>query len=194
VGKDRASSVASAINLRPGDLPADAGWSTQKPTPAATLHRIDAQWSSCYGGRYAQVLADVASDLFLGRGNVSASSDVEIFKTPALAAADFKAFDRPHGTACAKTQIRRSFATGSSSPSVNAGARSLPSTAAGTAGTFAVRISVDSGSRRYTFDETVFLEGQAEVTVSLVGAGTPPAALERTLTALVVGRAKQALG
>jgi len=117
-----------------------------------------------------------------------------------LAAADFGAFDRPRGVICAKTLIRQSFVSGSTAASsVAATLAPITSTAAGTGGTFAVRISVTTGGRHFVFDETVFLERRAEVTVSVIVGDTaraqaPPTGLERSLTGLLVGRARSAFG
>jgi len=197
-----ASAAANAINVRPGDLPSPGAWKAYPAQSASALHQYDAREAKCYGGRYASVLADIASKAF-SRGADTIVSDVEVFRTAALAATDFKAFGSPHGIACSTQLLRQSYAAGHA---VKAATASIHSPAAGTAATFAVRVTLQyensSGKAQgqaFVTDQIEFLEGQAEISFSVSADNsatpqTPPVSLERTLTALLVARAKTTLG
>jgi hypothetical protein len=200
-----AFAAAMALNLQSSDLPASQGWKTVSAPSQATLHRVDAQQSSCYGGQYGHVLADVQSPAF-SKGNVSVSSDVEIFATPAEAAADLRALSSALGEACEQTSIR-TLSVSKTQPldSIRAATVSIPSPLRGVSGLIGQRSVLEllnpaqhppsTVKEGQVFDEFIFLRAQAEVAVSVTTGESakptlPPAALERSLMALLVARSK----
>ncbi len=204
ISRSQAQSVATAIALRPSDLPS----LRQQSNPiTAQDRRLNAQLTACMGGvPDSQALADGQSPSFASSGNlpVTINSDTEILPSTALVAKDLASITGSRGLPCLQTQLasqlRASLSTGETL-SVH-GAR-VPSVVSGSDGTFAIRFSVvihaTSGGSTVSVplyaDSIGFAYGQAEVSFTVVETGAKPsAALERRLAGLLVARARAAIG
>ena len=199
-----ASTAAGAINVRPGDLQSSGAWKAYAAQPRSSLHQYDAREAKCYGGQYASVLADVASKAF-SKGADSIVSDVEVFRTTALAAADFKAFGSPARLELLDAAAApESFAGGHAVEGQHRvdplarGRNQRDLRRAGDAPVRELERQAPGTGVRHRPDRVPGGAGRGQP----VGVGrpnparpqTPPASLERTLTTLLVARAKSALG
>jgi hypothetical protein len=196
-----AAAVASAINLRHGDV---SGYA-QKPNPLTRQEaRQNAQLTKCAGGVQTSHTLILAQSPYFTTQTQSIASAVEIFTSPALARQDVRASSTPRGITCVTNFYYSQFRSGASKNQKIAISESgLPSIVSGIAGATAFRLtilsSVTKGSttltNRIVFDFVAFTVGQVEVDLSVSGAGPEPSAsLERRLTELLLARAKTAAG
>lgn len=204
ISRSQAQSVATAIALRPSDLPS----LSQHSNPiTAQDRRLNAQLTACVGGvPESKALAEGQSPSFASTGNlpVTINSDTEILPSATLVAKDLASITGSRGLPCLQAQLAgqlRSSLSKGETLSVH-GAR-FPSVVSGSDGTFAIRFSVvvhaTSGASTVSVplyaDSIGFAYGQAEVSFTVVETGAKPsAALERRLAALLVARAHAAIG
>jgi hypothetical protein len=204
ISRSQAQSVATVINLRHSALPSLG----QQSNPiTAQERRLNAQLTACMGGvPDSQALAEAQSPSFADSGNTSVmiSSDTEILPSAALVAKDLAAITGPRGLPCLQAQLagqlRSSLAKGETL--TIHGAR-FPPVVSGSDAAVAIRFSVVVRATSGTTTASVplfadligFAYGQAEVGLNVVETGAKPsAALERRLAALLVARARAAIG
>jgi hypothetical protein len=204
ISSSQAQSVATAIGLRHSDLPS---LSQQSNPITAQERRLNAQLTTCVGGvPDSKALGEAQSPSFASSGNssVTVNSDTEILPSASLVAKDLASITGSRGLPCLQAQLAgqlRSSISKGETLTIH-GAR-FPSVVAGSDGTFAIRFSVvvhaTSGTSTASVplyaDSIGFAYGQAEVSFSVVETGAKPsAALERRLAALLVARARAAIG
>jgi hypothetical protein len=205
IARPQAKAVATAINLRHGDLPGYA----QHPNPITKQEeQIDAQLSKCTGtSQDAAALAKVQSPSFDSPGavTVSVGSTAMIATSASVVASDLKAVSGPKALDCIgnelRSQLKASLAGKATLISLHGS--KIASVVSGSDGTFAYRFAFVLGVKqgKKTIDVPAygdfigFAWGQAEVSLSVETELTPPpAALERRLAALLVTRAHAAIG
>jgi hypothetical protein len=165
----QAPAVAAAISIRHADLPTDQ----QKSNPITPQElQQDATLTKCVGGvPVSEALANTQSPNFLSASgaSVTINAGTEILPSTALVATDFAAITGTQG-------IAKAFA-------------------------YRFTVIVTQTKRTTTLilpiyvDVIGFAYGQVEVSLSIEAVGSkPPAALERRLAALLVARAKTAIG
>jgi len=204
ISSSQAQSVATAIGLRHSDLPS----LSQHSDPITAQERqLNAQLTACVGGvPDGKALAEAQSPSFASSGNssVTVNSDTEILPTAALVAKDLASITGSRGLPCLQAQLASQLRSSTSKGETLTihGAR-FPSVVSGSDGTFAIRFSVvvhaTSGTSTLSVplyaDSIGFAYGQAEVSFTVVEtAAKPSAALERRLAALLVARARAAIG
>jgi hypothetical protein len=200
----RAPAVATAISIRHADLPTDE----QKSNPITRQERQqDASLTRCVGGvPVSEALANTQSPNFASASgsSVTVNSGAEILPSAALVDTDFAAITGNHGLPCLLQQLRSELVgTPPKGESVKSYASRRPAVVAGIARAFAYRFTVIVTQTKSTttlilpiyVDVIGFAYGQVEVSLSVMAVGAkPPVALERRLAALLVSRAKTAVG
>jgi hypothetical protein len=200
----QAPAVAAAIAIRHTDLPSDH----QKSNPITPQElQQDATLTKCAGGvPVSEALANTQSPSFLSPSgtSVTINSGTEILPSPALVATDFAAITGTHGLPCLLRQLRGELVgKPPKDETVKSFASSRPPVVAGMAKAFAYRFTVIVTQTKRTttlilpiyVDLIGFAYGQVEVSLSVEAVGSkPPVALERRLAALLVARARTAIG
>jgi len=200
----QAPAVAAAISIRHADLPTDQ----QKSNPITPQElQQDATLTKCVGGvPVSEALANTQSPNFLSAsgGSVTINAGTEILPSTALVATDFAAITGTHGLPCLLRQLRGELIGKTpKDETVKSFASRRPQVAEGIAKAFAYRFTVIVTQTKSTttlilpiyVDVIGFAYGQVEVSLSIEAVGSkPPAALERRLAALLVARAKTAIG
>ena len=200
----QAPAVAAAISIRHADLPTDR----QRSNPITPQElRQDATLTKCAGGvAVSEALANTQSPNFLSASgtSVTVNSGTEILPSTALVATDFAAITGKHGLPCLLRQLRGELVgTPPKDETVKSFASRRPPVVEGIAQAFAYRFTVIVTQTKSTttlilpiyVDVIGFVYGQAEVSLSVMAVGAkPPIALERRLAALLVSRAKTAVG
>jgi hypothetical protein len=200
----RAEAIAHRVTLYASDLP---GFQ-QTPNPiTAAQRKLENQFTSCYGGvAVSRALAIAQSPLFEQAAPptvVLANSGVEVLPSAALALTDMTAERRPAAMRCFISETIAGTRAGLSSGQRIAGGRgswltlSLPGTAIAYGNRVVLNLTADGGHEKLTsYNDTLdFAVGPVEAAVGVVTVGSPPsAALEHHLVALVLARAKAALG
>jgi len=205
IARSQAKAVATAINLRHGDLPGYA----QHPNPITKQEeQIDAQLSKCTGtSQDAAAFAKVQSPSFDSPGAVSTSvgSTAMIAASASVVASDLKAVSGPKAVDCIGNQLRSQLraALAGKATLISLHGSKIASVVSGSDGTFAYRfafvLGVKQGKKTVNVpaygDFIGFAWGQAEVSLSVeTELAPPPASLERRLAALLVSRAHAAIG
>lgn len=204
ISPSQAQAVANAIALRPSDLPT---LSQQSNPITAQERQLNAQLTACAGGvPDSKGLAEGQSPSFASTGNlpVTINSNTEILPSAALVAKDLAAITGSRGLPCLQAQLARQLRSSiSKGETLSVHGARFPSVVSGSDGTFAFRFSVvvhaTSGASTVSVplyaDSIGFAYGQAEVSFTVVETGgKPSAALERRLAALLVARARAAIG
>jgi hypothetical protein len=200
----QAPAVAAAISIRHADLPTDQ----QKSNPITPQElQQDATLTKCVGGvPVSEALANTQSPNFLSASgaSVTINAGTEILPSTALVATDFAAITGTHGLPCLLRQLRGELIGKTpKDETVKSFASRRPQVAEGIAKAFAYRFTVIVTQTKSTttlilpiyVDVIGFAYGQVEVSLSIEAVGSkPPAALERRLAALLVARAKTAIG
>jgi hypothetical protein len=200
-GKARAVAYASAVNLRPADLPKMNVVAPEHEAPAPSANGL--ALDRCYGDvGHAIHVAKVDSAKFAsvtGREHVEIWSNVEVMPTAALAAKNNAANAGPLAFSCAKRFLPQTLAR-VSGPRVRFGALtitripvSLPGGygASITARILGVPAAIEPVQPRLYTDALAFLAGRAEVALLTVAFPRPAsAAMESALLALLYGRAR----
>lgn len=202
----QAPAVATAINLRPSDLPklrAEANPIT------ALQRRFSAQLTSCLRGVPVRVAyAQAQSPSFVGSGasSVTISSTSEVMPSAALAARDLATVRGPRGVPCLRAQLAVQLkASLSKGDTLRIRAQRLPPALTAVANSFAYRfnivVGITQGGKRASipvslhYDTIGFAYGQAEAGVDVLSTGSPPSrSLEATLAKTLLARARFALG
>jgi len=200
----QARAVATAINLRQADLP------TLKQVGSVTTTPEDAggeQLSACAGGVPDRLaFANVTSPNFVGNGAAATtiSSSTEIFPSAGLVAKDLAAARSPRGQRCIQEALQASLRSQAQKNETFTASLSLrPAPVSGADTSVEVRVAITatvktngkSVSVPLTADFIGFGWGQAEVTMSvLTSFGPPPASLESRLCAILLSRARAAIG
>ncbi|MGD1049508.1 MAG: hypothetical protein ABR947_00370 [Solirubrobacteraceae bacterium] len=200
----QAPAVAAAISIRHADLPKDEQKSN--PITAEELQQ-DAALTRCVGGvPVSDALANTQSPNFqsVSGSTVVVNSGTEILPSTALVATDFAAITGNHGLPCLLRQLRSELVgTPPKDETVKSFASRLSPVVAGVAQAFAYRFKVVITQTKSTttlilpiyVDVIGFAYGQAEVSLSVMVVGAKPStALDRRLAALLVARARQAVG
>jgi len=203
ISRSQAQSVAVAISLRHSDLPTLG----QHSNPITAQERsLNAQLTACIGGvAESMALAEAQSPSFgAGSSSVTINSDTEILPSAALVANDLAAITGSRGLPCLQAELGRQLrASAAKGETLTIHGAPLPSVVSGSDGTFAIRFSVvvraTSGTTTVSVplyaDFIGFAYGQAEVSLDVVQTGSKPsAAIERQLAALLVARARAAIG
>ena len=204
VSPAHAKAVATAINLRHGDLPT----LEQQPNPITAQQRQEsAQLNACIGETPpSKMLADVQSPNFVGPSpdTLTLSSETQIQPSAADVANDLVAIHRPHALSCLQSALVKSLTTSAPKGSTfSVSAERLPATLPGTSGVAAVRVTaifhVKQGSKTVTvpayIDDVGFAYGQAEISLNAISTLQPPSAtLETKLAVLLISRAHAAMG
>ncbi len=205
VTRKQALAVAGAISLRHGDLPA----LRQSPNPVTPQQiRTEGKAIACAGAvPLSEAFANTQSPIFEATGAplLALNSGTEILPSTALVAKDFAAIERPRALPCLLAEIESGLRATlpSGARLTNARAVRLPPVVSGMPDAFALRMSVDvrvtQGGATMTVrvyaDDIGFADGQAEVSLTLdTTVAPPPTSLERRLAALLVTRARAALG
>ena len=199
-----ARSVATAINIRKVDVPK----LKQQSNPiTATQLRQEAQLTACVGGvPPSDALANTQSPDFVTTTgtSVTVNSGTEILPSAALVAKDFAAVTGPRGLPCLLADLRTELVgTPPKDETVKSYASDLRPVVSGADGAFADRFSVIITVTHKTatlilplyVDLVGFTYGQAEVSLSIEAVGSkPPTALEHRLAALLLARARTAIG
>ncbi|MGA3361662.1 MAG: hypothetical protein ABSD82_06495 [Solirubrobacteraceae bacterium] len=199
-----ALAVATAISVRHGDVPK---LKPQSNPMTAQETAQSAQLTACVGGvPESEALADTQSPNFVNRSGTSGtlSSGTEILPSIALVAKDFDAITGPHGLPCLLKQLRQELVgKPPKGETVTAHGARLAPIVAGADRTFAYRVTVIITVTRKTttlilplyVDLIGFTYGQAEVSLTVEAVGAKPSAsLERRLAAVLVARARSAIG
>lgn len=205
VTRKQALSVANAISLRHSDLPSF----TQSANPV-TPQQLQAENKAiaCAGAvPLSEAFANTQSPIFQtgGPAVVAVNSSAEILPSTAIVAKDFAASERPQALRCVLAEVETSLSAGlpATAKLTNASAFKLPSVVSGMANSIAlrcsIRVRVTQGGTTTTVpvyaDDIAFSDGQAEVSLVLNTTVTAPSAsLERRLAAVLVARARAALG
>jgi hypothetical protein len=199
-----ARSVATAINIRKVDVPK----LKQQSNPiTATQLRQETQLTACVGGvPPSDALANTQSPDFVTTTgtSVTVNSGTEILPSAALVAKDFAAVTGPRGLPCLLADLRTELVgTPPKDETVKSYASHLRPVVSGADGAFADRFSVIITVTQKTatlilplyVDLVGFTYGQAEVSLSIEAVGSkPPTALEHRLAALLLARARTAIG
>jgi hypothetical protein len=196
-----ARAVAMAIRLRHSDLP------NLKKQGSAGSAQSSAEEAACIGETPpSEDLAVIKSATFVGPEPTSLTvvSDTEIAASAAVAANNLAAGRRPRALTCVRIyggrELRASLPKGQS---VTIHTAWLPAVVSGADGVAAVRLKavlhVKQGqvtvSGALYFDFVEFAYGQAEVTLTVASvAAVPSSSLEARLLALLVERARAAIG
>ncbi len=199
-----ATAAATAISVRHADLP-KLKQRSNPITPQET--RQTAQLTACVRGvPVGEALANTQSPNFVNSSgtSVTVSSGTEILPSVALVAKDFAAITGPRGLPCVLAQLRSELVgTPSKGETVTSHASPLASIVSGTDAAFADRYTVVVRVTRKTttlilplyVDLIGFAYGQAEVSLSVMTVGAKPSrSLDRRLAALLVARARTAIG
>lgn len=200
----QAHAVAAAIELRHADLP------TLKQVGSVTTTPEDAggeQISACAGGVPDRLaFANVTSPNFVSNGEPSTtiSSGTEIFPSAGLVAKDLAAARSARGQRCIQEALQASLRSQAQKNETFTASLSLrPAPVSGADTTVEVRVAITatvktngkSVSVPLTADFIAFGWGQAEVTMSVLTSLAPPSAsLESKLGAILVSRARAAIG
>jgi hypothetical protein len=201
----RADSLAdaNAISLRHSDLPT----LKQMPNPiTAQDKRGDAALSKCVGAvPDSEAFANTQSDNFVGADqSVTISSSTEILPTTALVAQDFAALERPQALTCVLDLLGASLRaslpkTDRATSTVTRIASVVPSIAESAAIRLKIVVAVPKG--KSTVDVPIYSDvigfayGQAEISLNIQQTLVPPSAsLEHQLAALLLSRARAAIG
>ncbi len=199
-----AAAVAAAISVRQSDLPADK----QEANPVtAEERRLAAQATKCAGGvPETDALANTQSANFVSRSapSVTVSSGTEILPNVSLVAKDLASVTGPRGLPCLQAELRDELVPSlPKNERVATHSSRLASRVSGAdaafADRFAVVVRVTHGSTTVILPTYVdligFTYGQAEVSLSVMTvAKLPSRSLESRLAALLVARAKAAIG
>jgi hypothetical protein len=204
ISRSSAKAVATAVNLRQGDL---ATLKQQSNPVTPSDRQSTAALDACIGetppGRF---YADVDSPDFVGPlpTQLTISSETEILPSAALVASDLAAIRRPRALSCLKSALRKALVSSAPKGSTfTVSIARLPVTLAGTDGVAAVRVTavfrVKQGSSTVTvpgyIDDIGFAYGQAEVSLDVFSTTAPPSsALEARLARVLVARAREAIG
>jgi hypothetical protein len=202
ITREQAPAVAKAINLRPGDLP---GYSPKpNPVTAQTIQQ-DKKFNTCDRGvQDSTALTVLPSPLFRNASTVIVS-EVEVMPSAALVTKDLAAVTSARGLSCFNSQAVATFTAGGLPKHETVTARStlLSLPAIGSLHPFGVRtisfLHTSSGGTEVTVplyaDEIGVGDGQLELVVTDVPLqGIPSSALEDRLLALLVARARAAVG
>ena len=199
-----APAVAAAISIRHADLP-----KTEQRSNPITPQELqqDATLTKCAGGvPVSEALANTQSPNFVSASGaaVTVNSGTEILPSTALVATDFAAITGKRGLPCLLRQLRGELVgTPPKDETVKSYASRRPPVVKGIAQAFAYRFTVLVTQTKSTttlilpiyVDVIGFAYGQVEVSLSVMVVGAKPsAALERRLAALLVARAKTAVG
>jgi len=206
VTRRQALAIANAISLRHSDLP-----TLTESSSALTPQEIRTQNKAiaCAGGvPLSEAYANTQSPIFQASGSaalLALNSSTTILPSAALVAKDLAAVARARALPCLLAEIETGL-----SASLAAGGRlasahavRLPTIVSGMSQSFALRftvsIRVSQGGVTSTVpvyaDDIGFADGQAEVSLTIDTTVSPPSAsLERRLAALLVSRARAALG
>ena len=204
VTQGEALAVATAINVRQGDVPK----LKQQSNPiTATQLRQETQLAACVGGvPPSDALANTQSPDFATTtgASVTVNSGTEILPSVALVAKDFAAVTGPRGLPCLLADLRTELVgTPPKDETVKSYASHLRPVVSGADGAFADRFAVTITVTHKTatlilplyVDLIGFTYGQAEVSLSVESVGAKPStALEHRLVALLVARARGAIG
>jgi hypothetical protein len=204
ISRSGAPAIATAVNLRHGDLPT---LKVESNTVTAQDKRSEAQMEACIGeAPSSEMFADVVSSDFVGPSpaSLTISSETQILPSTALVAKDLAADLKPHALTCVEAglsaALRRSVPKGAT---LTLSAARLPTTVSGTDGVVAVRVTVvvhvKQGSTTVNvpvyLDSIGFAYGQAEVSLNVTSTNAlPSTSLEHELTVVLVSRAHAAIG
>ena len=204
ITRSKAVAAAAAIRLRHTDLP-----TLRQESNPITPHdqRLSSQLTACVGGvPESDAFANTQSPEFATAGQpaVDIASGNEILPSASLVAKDLAASERPHALSCMLTsygaQLRASLSRGDT---VTGSVARLPYAVSGSTATFAVRLTfsvrVTNGKATVTVpfyaDVIGLAYGPAEFSVNITSTNvTPSKPLELRLAALLVARAKTAIG
>ena len=200
----QARAVAAAINLRHADLP------TLKQIGSVTTTPEDAggqQLSACAGGVPDRLaFANVTSPNFISNAEPSAtiSSSTEILPSAGLVAKDLAAARSARGQTCIQEALQASLHSQAQKNETFTASLSLrPAPILGADTSVEVRVAITASVKTngrsvsvpLTADFIAFGWGQAEVTMSVLTSLAPPSAsLESRLGAILVSRARAAIG
>lgn len=204
ITRSHALAVANAINLRHADLPT----LTQQSNPITKQETAsNAQLTKCTGGvPNSEAFATTQSPDFVtaGRASSTLSSDVEVASSAALAKKDLASIVGSRGLACLQNQLAAELRAGASKgETLSVHGAFMPAGLSASDGSFAVRLTitvhVTKGktvvSEPIYGDEIGFIYGQAEVSLNDVEInGKPSLSLEHRLAALLLSRARSAIG
>jgi hypothetical protein len=199
-----AQAVATAINLRHGDLPS---LKKESNSVSALDKRLTAQLIACVGDApLSEAFATVSSPDFVGPApsSVTVSSQTEIFPSASVVNHDLAAGRRPQALTClaryAESALLPLLPKG---VTVTTHGAWLPTSVSGTDGASGVRITVVLHEKQGAATENVpvyiddigFAYGQAEVSLSVGSTSSvPSSSLEHRLEALLVARAQASIG
>jgi hypothetical protein len=202
--RSEAHTAAVAINLRHVDLPS---LTSHSDPITAQQRRFSAQLTACLGGvPDSQAYAEAQSPTFTGSGSSSLtiSSSSEILPSAALVAKDLSAVAGAKGIPCLQTQLgselKASLAKGDT---LQIHGAPLPAVVSGSDGTFALRFDVvvdlKQGNTSFPvpvyYDTIGFAYGQAEIGLDVLSTSKKPSTtLERRLGAILLARARAAIG
>ncbi|MGD0385111.1 MAG: hypothetical protein ABSB73_03135 [Solirubrobacteraceae bacterium] len=204
VTRSDALAIATAINVRQGDVPK----LKQQSNPiTATEVRQQTQLTGCVGGvPTSDAFANTQSPNFasLSGTSVTLNSGTEILPSAALVAKDFAAVTGPRGLPCLLADLRTELVgKPAKDETVKSYASHLTADVSGADDAFADRFAVIITVTHKTttlilplyVDLVGFTYGQAEVSLSVESVGAKPStALEHRLVALLVARAHSAIG
>ncbi len=199
-----AHTVATAISVRHADVPE----LKQESNPITAQEMAQtAQLTHCVGGvPVGEALANTQSPNFVSSSgtSVTVNSGTEILPSPSLVAKDFAAITGSRGLPCLLSELRRELVgTPRKGETVTSYASRLSTPVSGADGAFADRFHVIVHVARATttlilplyVDLVGFTYGQAEVSLSVETVGSKPSrSLERLLAALLLSRARTAIG
>ncbi|HEX4035226.1 MAG TPA: hypothetical protein VHX66_12360 [Solirubrobacteraceae bacterium] len=204
VAHSHARAVATAINLIHADLPTLKQVGSISTTPEG---ENGARLSACAGGVPDRLaFANVSSPSFVSNSEPSTtiSSSTEIFPSAGLVAQDLAAAQSARGQKCIQQALQASLRSQAQKNETFSAKLSLrPAPVSGTDTAVEVRVAIlatvaskgKTVSVPLTADFIGFGWGQAEVTLSVMTTLTPPSArLERQLGAILVRRARAAIG
>jgi hypothetical protein len=200
----QAVAVATAISIRQADVPK----LEQRSNPMTAKESAqNAQLTACIGGvPDSEALANTQSPNFVSSSgtSVTLSSGTEILPSAALVAKDLAAVTGPHGLPCILKQLRGELVgKPPKGETVTSYASRLTPVVSGADSEFADRFTVVITVVRKTttlilplyVDVIGFAYGQAEISLTVEAVGAKPSmALERRLAALLLERARAAIG
>ncbi len=198
-----ARAVATAVNLRHGDLPSLQQSSNSN---AAQDERFEMQEAACIGQTpQSDDLAHVSSANFDGPASapLSVSSKTAILPSAAVAAANVAAGARRHALTCLGTYAGKELlAELPAGSTVTTMVAFLPTVVPGADGVAAARVAAVLHEKQGTTtasaplyaDLIEFAYGQADVTLGVASKSMPSRSLEARLLALLVTRARAAIG
>ena len=205
VTRKQALAVANSISLRHSDVPT----LVQSPNPVSSQQlQTQKEAIACAGAvPLSKAFANTQSPIFQASGTavLAVNSGTEILPSTALVAQDFAATERPRALPCLLAEVETGLKSGlpSGARLTAASVIRLPAVATGMADSLAIRCSirvlVKQGGTTATVavyaDDVGFADGQAEVSLVVDSTGTAPSStLERRLAAVLVARARAALG